>query len=161
MKHLASEHAIYGLIMVAGLVVIVADKAEASWEILVKVAVTVVVFWVAHVFAGTVAHLSDEIGPEIPAVGHLESAFRYSVAHSWEMLFAAAIALIPLAFGVVNLLDDDVAIWATMWVTVFALGVVGFAKVAMWSDALTHRLLGGASIAGLGVVLIGLKALVH
>ena len=36
MKHLVTESAVYGVILVAGLVVIVANTAEASWDVLVK-----------------------------------------------------------------------------------------------------------------------------
>lgn len=158
---LASESAIYGLIMVSGLVLIVADKAETTWEIVVKVAVTVGVFWVAHVFAGTVAHLSDEIDPGVPAAGHVRSALRNSLEHSWGMLLAAAVPIIPLVLGTLEVVDDQVAIWGTMWTVVIVLGVVGFAKIAQWSDLLWLRLAGAGVTSGLGVVLILAKTLVH
>ena len=52
---IVSEPAIHGVILVAGLVVILGNSDEASWDVLVKVIATLVVFWAAHVYAGAVA----------------------------------------------------------------------------------------------------------
>ena len=46
---IVSEPAIHGVILVAGLVVILGNSEEASWDVLVKVIATLVVFWAAHV----------------------------------------------------------------------------------------------------------------
>lgn len=53
--HLSTEEGIYGLILVAGLVAVAGTSGLSSIRTLVFVLVTVAVFWVAHVYSGTVA----------------------------------------------------------------------------------------------------------
>ncbi len=50
-RTIATEPAIYGVVLVAGLVVVVGESAEASWDVFAKVFLTVLVFWAAHVYA--------------------------------------------------------------------------------------------------------------
>lgn len=69
MRTIATEPAIYGVVLVAGLVVVVGESAEASWDVFAKVFLTVLVFWAAHVYAGTVAHLGDEPMSGVPLRG--------------------------------------------------------------------------------------------
>lgn len=161
MKHLATEAAVYGVILVAGLVVIVADTAEASWDVLVKVLATVAVFWAAHVYASTVAHLSDDHEAGVPAWLRLGRAARYSLDHSWGMLIAALLPASFLLLGVANLVRDDVAIWGTLWVAVAVLGVLGYLKVAPWSSHQWLRLVSASMTSFLGLVLIALKIVIH
>ena len=54
-----TEAAVYGTILVSGLVAVSSAHGETSLVVLVTVAVTVLVFWGAHVYAGTVARVSD------------------------------------------------------------------------------------------------------
>lgn len=161
MKHLATEAAVYGVILVAGLVVIVGKTAEASWDVLVKVGATVLVFWAAHIFAGTVAHLSDAHAPGVLPRVRLLHAAKYALDHSWGMLLAALVPLVPLLLGVLNVLDDQQSIWATLWIAVLVLGVLGYAKIAPWTRRLWVRLAGAAVTSTLGLLLIALKAVVH
>lgn len=63
MKDFATEPAVYGIVLVAGLVAIRAEGAEESWAVLVKVVATVLVFWAAHVYAGIVAHIGEATTP--------------------------------------------------------------------------------------------------
>ena len=161
MKHLVTESAVYGVILVAGLVVIVANTAEASWDVLVKVLATVVVFWAAHLYAGTVAHLGDDHEQEIPVRDRLAAAARHSLDHSWGMLVAALVPVSVLLLGVANALDDQAAIWGTLWVAVAVLGVLGYFKVAVWTPRLSLRLASASIPSLLGLVLIALKVFVH
>ncbi len=160
-KHLETESAVYGVIVVAGLVVIIGDYAEASWEVLVKVTVTVLVFWVAHVFAGTVAHLSDAYEVGMAPLQRLRSAMRYALDHSWGMLLAVLLPVQPLLLGARGWITDQQAIWSTLWAAVLALAILGWVKVARWSKRTSYRLIGAGVTGGLGLVLILLKTLVH
>lgn len=157
---LLNESAVYGVILVAGLVEIVAEEAT-SWEVLVKVVVTVLVFWTAHIFAGTVGHLSDDHDTDAPPMVRLVNAAGYAIGHSWGMLLAALIPGLPLILGVWGTLSDPHAIWASLWTAVAVLAVLGYLKVAVWSRRLSARLVGASLTAGLGLVLILLKALIH
>lgn len=157
---LVNESAVYGVILVAGLLEIVAEDATA-WDVLVKVTLTVVVFWAAHIFAGTVGHLSDDFGADAPPHRRLVGAAMYSVRHSWGMLVAALVPTIPLLIGYGGIVSDERAIWASMWTSVAVLGVLGFLKVAAWNSRLWLRLAGAVVTSSLGLLLVLLMAYVH
>lgn len=161
MRDLASEPAIYGVVLVAGLVVVVGDSVETSWDVLAKVAATVAVFWAAHVYAGTVAHVGDEVDATVPLGSRVLRAGRVAVAHSWGLLLATLVPVVTLVLGYTPLLDDEQAIWAALWLSVVVLGVLGYAKVAPLTPNPWVRLAGGAATSALGLVLVLLKARVY
>lgn len=161
LKKSASEPAIYGVVLVAGLLVILADGTDASWRVLVKVLATLVVFWLAHVYAGVVAHLGDSRDGDLPTTARIVAAVREAFLHSRGMLLAGVIPVVVLALGVVRLLSDPQAIWGTLWTAVAVLGALGWIGVAAWSSRPSHRLLGAVLTSLLGMVLVTLKALVH
>ena len=68
---LLSEEGVYGVILVSGIIVATNVASDSSWHVFTVVISTVIVFWAAHVYAGTVAqhgHDDDE--------GSLRVAFR-------------------------------------------------------------------------------------
>lgn len=158
LRVLASESAVYGVVLVSGLVVIAADTDYASSKVLIKIASTVLVFWAAHVYAGFVAYPHQRNAESDPT---WTQALRTSLAHSWGMLVAALIPAVVLLLGVVGILDDVDAIWASLWVDVGLLTIIGYLGASTWSTKLWVRLLGGLSTAALGIVLIVMKALTH
>jgi len=159
-KFIVSEPAIHGVILVAGLVVILGNSEEASWDVLVKVIATLVVFWAAHVYAGAVAHLGDEYEGDTPWRTRAVRATRDALDHSWGMLLAGVIPLVVLTLGTLNLLSDQNAIWGTLWVAVLILGILGWLGVASWSPRPQARLLGAVVTSLLGLALVVLKSLV-
>ena len=159
-KFIVSEPAIHGVILVAGLVVILGNSEEASWDVLVKVIATLVVFWAAHVYASAVAHLGDEYEGDTPWLTRAVRATRDALDHSWGMLLAGVIPLVVLTLGTLNLLSDQNAIWGTLWVAVLILGILGWLGVASWSPRPQARLLGAVVTSLLGLALVVLKALV-
>ena len=160
MQHL-NESAVNGVILVAGMVVIVSSADGASWDVLVKVAATVAVFWASHVFAGLVAHLGDEHAGDPSGGVRLFSAARYSLAHSWGMLAAALVPVSVLMLGATGVIADERAIWGSLWVAVAMLALLGYLEVAPWLRSVWQRIVGAAITAALGVLLILLKAAVH
>ena len=50
-----TEQSVYGVILVAGMIVVAGAADATSFTVFVIVVVTVLVFWGAHVYAGTVA----------------------------------------------------------------------------------------------------------
>ena len=157
---IVSEPAIHGVILVAGLVVILGNSEEASWDVLVKVIATLVVFWAAHVYAGAVAHLGDEYEGDTPWRTRALRAVRDSLDHSWGMLLAGVIPVVVLTLGTLNLVSDQYAIWGTLWATVVVLGVLGWLGVASWTPLPQARILGAVITSLLGLLLVILKALV-
>ena len=159
MMRTVSEPAIYGVILVSGLVVIV--KAEALWMVLIKVVATLLVFWFAHVYAFVVAHIGDSVDSSMTTWERLQAAFRHAFARSWGMLLAAIIPVAVLLLGVLKVLSDKQAVWGTLWISVAVLAVVGWLGVAAWTQVRSRRFLGATVTALFGVVLIALKVLVH
>lgn len=161
LERLGTESAVYGVILVAGLVVILSDSHAASWDVLVKVVATVLVFWAAHIYAGAVAHLGDELELDVPAGQRLAHAARHTVEHSWGMLVSALLPVTVLLLGVANVVSDQAAIWGTLWLAVVVLGVLGYLKVAAWSQLQWLRIASASVTALLGMVLIGLKVVIN
>lgn len=160
LRRIVTEPAIYGVVLVAGLVVIIGNSADASWDVLVKVLATLVVFWIAHVYASVVAHLGDAYDDGTPARARLAAALHDALSHSWGMLLAGVIPLVVLTLGVTRLISDRNAIWGTLWAAVVLLGVLGWLGVASWSPRISRGLLGAVITSLLGLVLVALKALV-
>ncbi|MET0297874.1 MAG: hypothetical protein ABW024_10760 [Microbacterium sp.] len=147
-----SPAAIYGLIVFAAFVTISSDHAHDPWDLLDTAAWTLVVFFIAHVFAHTLTDHGER---------GLRGAVAHAVAHSAGMLYAAIPATVTLIlFGVEGLSADD-AYEATMWVTWVVLAILGY--VAYWRRG-AHpviRLLGAAGTAGLGICIVLLEYAVH
>lgn len=159
---LVSESTVYGVMLISGMLVIVASDAEAAtWDALVKVLVTVGVFWLAHVYSSAVAHLGDHPEVAAPSQVRLARAVRHAVRHSLGMLGTALVPLVILGLGAAGLLGHTIAIWTTLWTDVAILAVIGFLGVSGWTTKLWVKLVGAAATALLGVILIMLKAFVH
>ncbi|MDY0911117.1 hypothetical protein [Microbacterium sp. CFBP9034] len=153
---LMSEEAIYGLILVSGMIVVSGTSVGTSINALITVAVTVLVFYAAHVYAGTLGRLAATDGH-----AGLAASIRSSVRQSGGMLLAAVAPLLVLLLGAVGLLDDDTAIWTALVVNTIILGGLGWTAVARWSTHWWPRLLSALFTAAFGGVLILLKAVIH
>lgn len=159
---LVSESTVYGVMLISGMLVIVATDAEAAtWDALVKVLVTVGVFWLAHVYSSTVAHLGDNPEVEASSKVRLARAAGYAIRHSLGMLATALVPLVILGLGAAGVLGHTVAVWTTLWLDVALLAVIGFLGMSSWTEKLWVKLFGSAATALLGVILIVLKASVH
>ncbi|MEV8144923.1 hypothetical protein [Specibacter sp. NPDC078709] len=51
---------------------------------------------------------------------------KYALSHSAGLLLAAIIPLTIALFGVLDLVDDDTAVWVALWVDVSLLALFGF-----------------------------------
>ncbi len=158
LRALTSESAVYGVVLVSGMVALVADTDYASGEVLLKIISTVLVFWAAHVYAGLVAFPHEE-----PSAADVTwtAALWASINQSWGLLVAALIPSTVLLLGVLGVLNDGDAIWGSLWVDVVLLALIGYFGVATWSTKIWARLAGALATAVLGMVLIALKALIH
>lgn len=153
---LQSEEAIYGLILVSGMIVVSNSLVGTSANALLTVVVTVIVFFAAHVYAGTLARLAATDG----AAGFLPS-LRASGRHSLGMLVAAVPPLVILLMGTTRVFPDDTAIWAALIVDAVLLGVLGWFAVSRWTRRVWPRLASALITAAFGLVLVALKAFIH
>ncbi|MHA7178429.1 hypothetical protein ACX80D_17500 [Arthrobacter sp. Sr24] len=152
-----SESAIYGLISVSALI-IVTDKYDiTAYEMFSRVLLTVIVFWVAHFFANVVAHLSKNQD----GLPHFKESFTYAFSHSIGLLLAAIIPLAIVLFGVLDLVNDDTAVWVALWVDVSLLTLFGFLSSRSWTRKLHYRVGAALVTTLLGVGIVLLKALIH
>lgn len=151
---LMTEEAIYGLILVSGMIVV--SAGGTSLGAFLTVAVTVVVFYAAHVFAGTLGRLAVSQGER-----GLGSSLAAAARQSAGMLIAAIAPLAVLLLGTTRVLEDDTALWVALIVNTLILAGLGWTAVARWSTHWWSRLVGALLTAAFGGILILLKAVIH
>lgn len=154
---LYSEAAVYGLIVVSALLVIADDYENTAREVFLKITGTVIVFWVAHLFAVAVAHMNQESQNKIT----FRSEITYAIGHSVGLLMAATVPLLILLLGVANILDDGTALWAALWVDVLLLGILGYLLSRNWTVKAWIRVATAFGTALLGALIVVLKTIVH
>ncbi|KAM9865192.1 hypothetical protein ACIFOC_01721 [Leucobacter aridicollis] len=155
--HLSTEEGVYGLILVAGLIAVAGSTGQGPVQTLAFIAITVAVFWAAHVYAGTVAAHSGSAA----AHASLGVAFRHSLRRSRGLLTAVLPPAIPLVLSAAGIFDARTADWLALWAIVGVLAVLGYLAYARKGAAIHVRLIGAASTAAFGVVIILAKALLH
>jgi hypothetical protein len=153
----ATEQAVYGVILVSGMIVVAGMHRATSLQVLLTVVVTVLVFWIAHVYAGTVAHHGLYEHRE----RSLGDAFRMAVERSWGLLGSALIPCVILLLGTTRVVPDDVAIWSALWAGTVVLGVLGYVAFTRRGAPIVGRIIGALSTAAFGLVMVVLKAVVH
>ena len=152
-ERLVTPDAVYGLILFSALIGAVDDDDSDTLEVLVVSVASLVIFWGAHVFAGTVASHGAET--------QLGSAFRRSVTHSMGMLYAAILPAVVLLLGVFNVVTADEAVGIALLVATVVLGVLGYSAFALRRRHLAIRILGGIGTALFGLLMILLNIVVH
>ena len=153
--YLSTEEGVYGLILVAGLIAVAGTSGLSSWQTLVFVGVTVIVFWAAHVYAGSVAAHSGSTGIS------LRGAIRHALRRSRGLLAATVPTAIPLVLGAIGVLDTALADWISLWIVVGVLALHGFLAYQRKGSPVHMRVIGAVSTAAFGVVIILAKALLH
>ena len=145
--------AVYGLILYSALVAGVSDENSTALEVLVLSVASLVIFWGAHVFAGTVAGHGAET--------NLRGALRRSLGHSSGMLYVAILPSLALLLGVAHLVGADDAVNLALLVATVVLGALGYNAFAQRKRPVAIRILGGLGTALFGLLLILLNVIVH
>ncbi|MCT9819632.1 hypothetical protein N3K63_04950 [Microbacterium sp. W1N] len=153
----ATEQAIYGVLLVAGLIVVASLHASSSLDVLTVVVFTVLVFWLAHVYAGAVARHGVHEGRTIG----IRDSLRAAVRDSMGLLVAALLPCALLLLGTLRVVPDALAGWVALWSCVAILGVLGYVAFRRRGAPMAVRLLGAATTAGFGALMALLKAIVH
>jgi hypothetical protein len=146
---------IYGTILVLAVIIAGAKAFEhEAGHIAGLVAVTVVVFWLAHVYADALAH-------SVAYDQHLSLTDLRRIAHrEASMLEAAVPPLVALLLGAVGIVSTTLAVWVAFGLGLGVLCAQGitFARVERMGRLGTFAVV--AANLGLGVALVGLKLLV-
>lgn len=153
---LVSEEAVYGLVLVSSMIVVSGSIVGTSANALLTVVATVVVFFAAHVYAGTIARLAAG-----GSTASLRASFIASVRHSQGMLVVAVVPVAVLLLGVLRFVDDEIAVWTALAVDLVFLGALGWFVVAQWTPRVWPRVASALITAAFGVVIMALKALLH
>ncbi|WP_091488554.1 hypothetical protein [Microbacterium pygmaeum] len=154
-----TEVAVYGTIAVSGLIAVTSTKTETSAIVLVKVAATVIIFWAAHVFAGTVARMGEKDGAD-SHVG-FRTALRGSLTYSLGMLSSAAIPALILLAGTTRLIPDELANDLALWSSVIILLFLGYVAFLLRGSSQIIRIVGALATASFGLAFVALKAFVQ
>ncbi|MGR0221049.1 hypothetical protein [Agromyces sp. ZXT2-6] len=152
-----TEESVYGVILVSGMIVLAGGHGDSSWTTFWTVLVTVLVFWAAHLYAGTVAHHGMD---DHRTVG-LREAFRISFRRSLGLLVSALIPSFILLLGATRAVPDSLALWSALWAGVIVLAVLGFIAFRRRGASMLMQVLGSLATAGFGLAMMLLKAFVH
>ena len=153
-ERFVSVDAIYGLILYAAL--IAASSAEDDPNaglVLVFSAFSLLIFWGAHVFAGTIVNHAGNVP--------LHRAIWASIGHSSGMLWAAILPSIPLALGAASVIADGDAVDLALTVCTVILFMLGYTAFSRRGANLAVRIFGGIGCALFGTLVIALNAIVH
>lgn len=123
----------------------------AVLDTLLVAGVTLIVFWLAHVYAHTIAGHA--------AANSVRTALAHALETSSGMLIAAIPSTTVLLLGVAGLLPDS-ADWSLV-LAVVVLGVLGWLSFAERGTGIGGRIVGAIVSALLGLALMILKVAVH
>ncbi|HJW66236.1 MAG TPA: hypothetical protein VJ419_00505 [Gaiellaceae bacterium] len=146
---------IYGTI-VALSVVVAGAKAypDGPGHVAALVAVTCLVFWIAHVYAHALGH-SAALGE------HLSLAeLRRIGRREWSIVEAAVPSIVALLLGGIGLLEPRTAVWLAVALGLVVLGAQGIVFARVERLGLTATVGVVALNLSLGVLLVGLKLLI-
>lgn len=155
--HFVTPDAVYGLILYSALIGGVSDSDSNSVEVLIISAVSLLIFWGAHVFASTIATHGVKDGREIT----LGQATLRAFSHSSGMLYAAILPSLPLIVGAFGLVSTDDAVSYSLLLAMIVLGVLGYQAFAQRGAKMGRRIWGGIGTAFFGFLMIVLNVTVH
>jgi hypothetical protein len=151
------EPAIYGTVLVAGLVVVEGEYLKSTATLASAVVQGVLVTWAAHVFAATVSHaagLGAEREPVRAALGH-------ALAASSGLLLAAAVLAGLLALGAIGAIPPGASVVGALSWTAVALTGIGYVALGRTALRPWRRAAGSVVTAAVGLGLVALKAAAH
>lgn len=155
-RTLVTPELIYGTI-ISSAVIAVAEDDDNDFDVFVVTILTMLVFWVAHVFAIAVASHGRRDG-RIIGIGQ---AFRDGAHHSKGLLYASIVPLLFLILGSTGVLDEDTAYNVALLVGTVVLAVLGWMAFAERGSPWPVRALGCLGTALLGLIIVAFKVFLH
>jgi hypothetical protein len=158
--HLGTAAAIYGTIVYASLIAasgLHIHPDDPVLPVLTFCAVTIVVFWLAHIFAVALARHGD-IGEDVTGPW---ASIKAAVFHSTGMLETSAIMSVPLVLGSFGILDPRFSILLSLIVGVVTLAVLGYLAFTLRRREWWVRIVGTIGTALFGIVIIILEYSLH
>jgi hypothetical protein len=148
------DRAVYGTVSVIAVIAGASHGDTSAGSLLVFTAVSSLVVWGVHVYSSVLADTG-------PAGLAWSPALRKALVEERGVLGGVVIPLGILALGALDVVDDQRAIYASMWSGVVVLFVTPLVwlqpRGAGWAGCLLASFAGGA----LGLVLIWFKVVLH
>lgn len=146
--------AVYGTILTTAIIAATAaDKANAG-RVAATTVVTLLVFWLAHVY-------SDLLGLRLRHGDHRGRALGYAMAQQAALLEGPAPTLAVLGLGSAGLVEDRLAINLALAGGVIQLFAWGVVVARRLGRAMPAAIVAGLVDAGFGAAVIGLETLLH
>jgi hypothetical protein len=146
--------AIYGTIVASAVIAATAAGGKSPELILAATVATLLVFWLAHVYAEFLDHGLRHGSSDLKVLAAI-------MGQELSMLAAPALSILFLLLGAVGLLDEELAVRLALWsgvVQLFGWGIdVGRRRGRAWPAALLAGLVNGA----FGLVIVVLEVLLH
>lgn len=159
LRRLTTASAIYGTIVYAGLIGASSVHEDDDVEnVLITSLLTLLVFWLAHVYSAALAHHGDDSHEGVVTLG---TSLRHGFRESSGMLFAAILPTIPLVLGSTGALDHESSVMGALRISTLVLFILGFAAFVVRGYRWWAWFLGGAATALFGVVIVLLEAGTH
>jgi hypothetical protein len=148
------DRAVYGTVSVLAVIAGASHDERSAGRVLAFAAVSSLVVWGVHVYAGVLADMG-------PAGVHWSPALRSGVVRERGVLGGVVLPLGVLSLGAIGLIDDQRAIYLSMWSGVAVLFLTPFVWLRPlgrgWSECLLASAFGGL----LRLVLIWFKVVLH
>jgi hypothetical protein len=148
--------AIYGLILATSVIAVSGEYASSNAGLVgVTVLVTGVVFWLAHVYARSLAGSIDHHRM-------LDRAeLREVLRHDWPLVEVTVPLVLILALGALDVVPDEAAIVAATLVALVELAAAGAYAARTSGAGLPGTAMSAVVAVALGSAVVLLKALVH
>ena len=144
--------AIYGTILVAGVLAATSSDDASLVDTAAYVLSTVVVFWLAHAWA-------DSLARRVTATRSGLKGFRTTLANQWPLVQSAFPPIgVMFAASLLGAGDEDAITWGA-WSCVFFLGGWGVVVARRERESAGGIVVTSVACAALGLMMIGLKAL--
>jgi len=156
-RHWGTPAAIYGTIVYASVVAAASaaddDQASAVRLLLFSV-VSIIVFWLAHVYSTALGFQGDAARAE----DRVRDSLRHALDESGGMLEAAIIPSVPLLLAALGLLPPDFGVALALWLAVLMLALLGYSVFRRRGRPVLIGLAGALVTGSFGVVVILLKS---
>lgn len=156
-RRLVTADAVYGLILYAALIAVTSTSHTHSFEVFLVSLGSLVVFWGAHVYAGTIANHGVRDGEEVT----MSQAFHEAIGHASGMLYAAVLPSIPLVIGAFGGLSDENSVDGSLYIVLVQLAAIGYQSFAQRNSRVVARIFGAIGTALFGLLMIILNTIVH
>ncbi|WP_290473509.1 hypothetical protein [Leifsonia sp. 71-9] len=159
-RHIGTPAAIYGTIVYASVVAATSiglKESSAAWQVLIFAVVSVIVFWVAHVFSTALGFQGDADRLR----DRVRDSLRQALQESSGMPEAAVVPSAPLLLAALGLVTIDTAISVALWLAVVMLALLGYLVLSVRSRPWWARIAAALTSALFGILVILLKTALY